>query len=192
MFTVMYLGNELKLASIDHRPWVPISYLCSMIGIDEKIQVRRLKRHHEKSGLELHVLPSIGSYGATEFHTCIPLEELAWWLRTLRPTDNEAQNCLTKCRHGLVLQMFYQWMDEVGRFGTITQVKRNLNKANPLPPSPPPRRKTGITKKMAKEMAEMYHSSPEMSYSIVGNHFGYSPATICLIINGKYPVALKD
>lgn len=187
MIDVNFLGDQLYIARVEGRPWVPVEPICWRLGIDAIAQIKRMRRHHDRAGLELRAL----TYG-DETHLGIPLEETHWFLRTLRPTDSAAKKRLDKYRGGLFWRLLWEWVEAYGSYLTKREVRDRMIRSSPSPKPTPPIRRTGITKSMAAKMKEMYQSDPSMSFSKVGAEFGYSAATVCQIINGKYPVALKE
>jgi len=183
---VDHFGDQIDVVEIERRPWLVISQLCDVIGVNPGAQERRLLMHSQVSGLDVAVITGPDN----KEQLCLPAEEVSWWLRTLRPKEEHAKAAVAKLRQTLPYMTMREWKRSKAYFGDNNQTTRLLNKAAPLPRQTP-KRKTRITKAMAQEMIELREST-ELSYASIGVRFGLSAATVCQIVNGKYPVALVD
>lgn len=167
------------------RPWVPVAGLCDSLGIPYDAQARRLKRHSRVAGLELRRgrLPN-----TVVWTVMIPLEELAWWLRTLRPSQPAAQTKLAHWRKAMPWKMIDAWVSMHGRYATARALKAHL--AQMPSDMPATRRRSRFTSADVDEARRLIgegHSQAEAARAV-----GMSPTTLCLILRGKYPSAIPS
>lgn len=93
---VPFLEDSITLLEAKNRPWVLVEEICSRLGVNGLQQWRRLRRHAALSALELlevpdcHVLP-----------VALALEDLSWFLRTLRPKAEASKGKLAEYKASL-------------------------------------------------------------------------------------------
>ena len=89
-------GGLLRLYSKEGRHWISLSNICENLELNIGRQIARVNKHHKKHGLQL-LIQKKGE------ETCylIPLAEVSWFLRTLRPRSDSHKNRITNYRHQL-------------------------------------------------------------------------------------------
>jgi len=180
MIEVSFLSQTIQMARIEDRPWVFIDVLCEHLGIDTRRQVLRMRRHHDRAGLELRAVRDQG-----KVRLAVPLEEINWFLRTLRPTLPDTIACLRRYRGGLFWSLLHAWIRAVGQYMSSWQYMQRMVKLAPRQSPGYAKRQKGIDCSMAEEMKQMRadgHPLAEISL-----RFGYSPTTISLVVHDKYP-----
>lgn len=182
------IGDEtVYLINIEERPWVAIDPLCDVLHIDASRQTKRLERHARATGLELRFHTYIERLGRW---TLLPLEEISWWLRTLRPANPLSIHVLQAWRRQMPWYLITRWVSAHGRYATQSALRASLrHTAERIKPRPPVRR-SGITKQMF-ELAKGYHAQG-LSQAESARAAGMSAATFNQLLLGKYPCELRD
>lgn len=176
---VTFLDATVNLAFIDGRPFVPVAPICTALGIDVGPQLRRIARHVERSDIPAKLVETAG--------WSIALEDLSWFLRTLRPAQRNAER-LSTYRKQLPWFLICAVVQFQGRY-----LASDADKAlrGQLPNTAPKRSAQGsrYTTRDGQRMVAMH--SQGHSYREIAKEFRCSDATAHLIVNGKYPVALR-
>lgn len=168
------IGERFFLVRDSGRPWVPIEPLCTRLMIDPTIQVRRLLRHQKQAGLNVR-------FCAHRSWLLLPLEELQWFLRTLKPRQNEALERLERYKAILFWNLAYAWVVNGNQWNAF----RERNLAHPIKvPSVQPVNKPRFTPDDADEMRRMRRTG--MSYAEIGAKFGCDKALTWRIVNGTH------
>jgi hypothetical protein len=178
-------GKDIILVKVvESRPFIPIKPLSINLGIDPFSQERRVANHAEINDLDaktvmIDIKPRLA----------IPLEDLSWFLRTIRPHDHDVRAKVKQYREGAVLALFWYWFSNADQFSSKRSLLRQMNKAIPVDPSLPPKRKPKLSIEDADEMRRL--SDLGLSRKAIGGQVGCSATTVSMILNGKYPINLK-
>ncbi len=184
-FTPVTFGTAvIQITRHADRCWVSVDSLCEALSLQAAPQLRRLRRHEEKAGLQLHVHKFRGT--VTVF---MPLEEVQWFLRSVRPSTEDGRRLATAFRAGLFWYLVKSWVQiNGGSYGSQREARSLMRKtlANTGAPLPPPaplsRFRPGDTKRILDYRAQ------GLTYREIGDLMNCSPATVCLIAKGRYPV----
>ena len=177
--------DATTLHVIEHagRPYIAITPLCEALGISPAAQSRRLQRMAERRGLKL--LTSPAHIGGGTWHL-LPLEFIAWFLWTLRPTEEKAVMRLERWQSRLPLDVMTEWVNWRGRYSTADAVRmaaRGLGASPDLPKAG--KRARQVTQDMVEEWRAMRGDGCTLTE--IARVSGFSKATISQCINGYYP-----
>lgn len=174
-------GLDVHVADVIGRPWVAVTPLCEHLGISPAIQARRLRRHERANGLGVHDgrCPNTGA-----IWVFIPLEELAWFLRTLRTTSDSTGHKLAGHRRTLPWAVIESWTRSRGCYGSASALRAAL-RTKPVPAGVTPRRRAGITTTVIEHMRRL--RADGLSMRDIGARVGYSAPTVCQCLRGIYP-----
>lgn len=182
---VPFLQTDIiAIARHNGRPMVLIEPLCKTLGIDPTAQVKRCHQQAETANLATAVI-----WGGANSWTGIPLEDLSWFLRTLRPRDERVQRTLDVYRRHAPWAVIEYWLQHNGRFMPGRTAQKLLRD---IPHKPAPRKSAGngLTSRIhAEDVVTMQRLREEgQSLQQIANRFGISKATTSLCLSGKYMV----
>jgi hypothetical protein len=81
---VDFLGHQINCVhDADRNPYVPLKWLCEVLGIDHNPQERELKDRRAFDWSDMYVKGADGRYGIM---LCLALEVVGDWASTIDPT----------------------------------------------------------------------------------------------------------
>lgn len=164
--------HEFRVLRIDDRPWIAVADICIALKVGLKNQERRLKRHAEQKGLEIAQTGGVNG-------PLIPIEEIQWFLRTMRP-GWAARPHLEKLRR----QLFWTVMERVTHANGAKPFleARMPMKSIPCRPGPYGRR---LSKDEIEQVLSTAAAHPEWSHQQIAEHVGVSRTSVWRMLNRR-------
>lgn len=179
LMRIPFNGVIIEVIEHDNRPVIPIAPLCAVLGLSAASQVSRCL----KAALAIAYEIDGASYPA------IPIEDLSWFLRTLRPRSSERQVFLRPFQADLTWAVLTLWFRDPAIHVSIDDYRRRMAQNCPLQKRNPPAPRQRICLDDVDEMRRLKDDGVSMAQ--IGRRFGVGRAAICQILNGKYPVSLR-
>lgn len=181
---VPFSGCSISLAFDRGFPFVPIAPVCSALGIDLTGQLCRIRRRIERSALPAISIPGEG--------WSVPLEDLSWFLRTLRP-NLANQQALQNFRDNLPRFLITAVVELQGRY-LVPRADREFRYSLPNVYGArvfdrPPKRTGRYTTADAQSMKALRQEG--YSLSQIAQRYRCSPTAVSLITNDKYALHLQ-
>ncbi len=173
-------GDTVFLLAHLGRPYVPIAKLAENLGMDPKRQAKRCRQYRYATGFQWidgQLGPSVQQYAA------IPLENLAWFLFTLRPTEVIMTAKLRSYCESLPHALFYWWQKNISGYSPARTIEKIICIASrPLGPAKPTARITEETVKYIQAQ-----KAAGRTYADIAIEIGYSRAAVSMAARGLYP-----
>jgi len=178
-------GKDIILIKVvESRPFIPINSLCVNLGIEPATQERRVAYHAGVNDLE-----AITVMVGMKPRLAIPLEDLSWFLRTIRPHDHMVIEKVKAYRKSAVLALFWYWFSNADQFTSKRKLLAKMNEAIKVDASTPPKQVSKLSLEDAEEMLRL--ADLGLSQGAIADKIGCSRTTVSLILNGKYPIELR-
>lgn len=185
MINIQFSGDTVCLHVHEGRPFIAVNPLCDNMGIDALSQVRRLERHAANGRLDTATITM-----ADKTYLAIPLEELSWFLRTLRPQSSDVQERLALYRAHLTWALLWHWFQFAREYSPAKDFTGRMQSAIPAARAAPPIPKAKISLEDVDEMRLL--KSQGIPQAEIARRLKCSPATVCQCLQGKYPVKIKS
>lgn len=182
--SIPFDGTEFYLSEFNHLPLVAVDPICYRLAIDVDWEVSRLCEEQLSSGLRL----KRGRWASQqEDWALLALEDLSWWLRTVEGVPEKNLEMLLRWRQRLPWALIEAWYRARRRQSKHAMEKKRLAKLHELPDHKHGSRFTTLQIETAKTLIGKGYSQAEAAA-----HVGMSPASLSLLLRGKYPAKLKD
>jgi hypothetical protein len=185
---IPFFQDIIAVAAHQGRPMALIEPLCKSLGLDPAAQVRRCEQQAESANLAVAVI----WVGANPWHG-IPLEDMSWFLRTLRPRDPKIQKKLELYRQRAAWVAMEQWVIQTSRYTERKAAQKLLRnpagpREEPYQPKPPRAKGNGLSSRVYQEDVEQMRKlrSEGRSLGFISQEMKLSKATVSLCLSGKY------
>lgn len=175
---------NIQLLDIEGRPWVAVEPLCISIGVDAAAQRRRLARHQAGGRIDIAdaAFPDVS-------YTAVALEDLSFFLRTLRPQREDARALVKQIAPCACPALWWHWFRHVGTYMNARALRDKLGATLPIVRTPPPPPRTRLCIEDAERMRHLREDGHTLSQ--ISRATGFGVSTVSEVLNGKYPIMLK-